>query len=240
MQASLSVMNVWQSRFNNRGILWSSYRSVWKDRESGLNHYGGPLKLMQACLGTGNVWWSLCWNFRAWNSRPFRDRFSLMLLTSLLPLLWLSTTSDSAQCPPFSVEIIRSAAPGCGSDESSDGSPVANRTRSRVNEAEVIQLSHFQSETAVACNDHACVGSESQSVGLSTVIAWKLLIQPTRLGIWLQDLGLLNKYSVGHVAFLLLLDTRLFFTKRHYALLTATDTAFFKVDLSLSSKFWSW
>ena len=76
--------------------------------------------------------------------------------------------SDSAQCPPLSIETTPSAAPGCGSDESSRGSPVANRTRSQVNEIEVIMPSHFQSETAVASNDHACVGNGSQSVGYTS------------------------------------------------------------------------
>ena len=76
--------------------------------------------------------------------------------------------SGSAQCPPLSIETTPSAAPGCGSDESSRGSPVANRTRSRVNKIEVIKPSDFQSETAVPSNDHACVGNGSQSVGYTS------------------------------------------------------------------------
>ena len=43
-----------------------------------------------------------------------------------------------------------------------------SRTRSRVNKVEVIKPSHFQSETAVSSNDHACVGNESQSVGYTS------------------------------------------------------------------------
>ena len=63
----------------------------------------------------------------------------------------------------------------------------------------MIKPSHFQSRTAVASNDHACVGNESQSVGYTSsktqlllqnpnsetkhfedfvgMIAWKLLMQ---------------------------------------------------------------
>ena len=80
----------------------------------------------------------------------------------------INKNSDSAQCSPLSIETTPSAAPGCGSDESSRGSPVANRTRSRVDKVEIIKPSHFQSETAVASDDHACVGNESQSVGYTS------------------------------------------------------------------------
>ena len=43
-----------------------------------------------------------------------------------------TVSKDSAQCPPLFIETTPSAAPGCGSDESSRGSPVANRTRRYV------------------------------------------------------------------------------------------------------------
>ena len=65
-------------------------------------------------------------------------------------------------------------APACGSDES--GSPVANRTRSRVNKAVIIKPSHFQSETAMASNDHAYVANESQSVGYTSSRTQLLLL----------------------------------------------------------------
>ena len=46
---------------------------------------------------------------------------------------------------------------------------------------------------------------------------------PTRLGIRPQDLGLLNKYSLGHCGLSAASRRKLAFTSRHYALLTATD-----------------
>ena len=72
---------------------------------------------------------------------------------------------------------------------------------------------------------------------------------PTRLGIRSQDLGLPSEYSLGHCGLSAASRHKLAFTSRHYTLLTATDTTaltktplfflinFFKVDLSLSSKF---
>ena len=49
---------------------------------------------------------------------------------------------------------------------------------------------------------------------------------PTRLGIRLRDLGLLNKYSLGYCMwpFLLLLDASLFYKQALHTTLTATDT----------------
>ena len=47
---------------------------------------------------------------------------------------------------------------------------------------------------------------------------------PTRLGIRLQDLGLLNKHSFGHCGLSAASRRKLAFTSRHYTLLTATDT----------------
>ena len=46
---------------------------------------------------------------------------------------------------------------------------------------------------------------------------------PTRLGIQPQDLGLLNKYSLGHCGLSAVSRRKLAFTSRHYTLLTATD-----------------
>ena len=47
---------------------------------------------------------------------------------------------------------------------------------------------------------------------------------PTRLGIRSQDLGLLNEYSLGHCGLSAACTHKLAFTRRLYALLTATDT----------------
>ena len=48
---------------------------------------------------------------------------------------------------------------------------------------------------------------------------------PTKLGLWLQDLGLPNDTVLTTVAFLLHASRhKLAFTSRHYPLLTATDT----------------
>ena len=47
---------------------------------------------------------------------------------------------------------------------------------------------------------------------------------PTRLGIWPRDLGLLNKYSLGHCGLFATSRCKLAFTSRHYTLLTAADT----------------
>ena len=47
---------------------------------------------------------------------------------------------------------------------------------------------------------------------------------PTRLGIWPKDLGLLNEYSLGYCGLSNASRHKLAFTRRHYALLTATDT----------------
>ena len=47
---------------------------------------------------------------------------------------------------------------------------------------------------------------------------------PTRLGIRPRDLGLLNKYSLGHCGLSAASRHKLAFTSRHHALLTATDT----------------
>ena len=56
-----------------------------------------------------------------------------------------------------------SAAPCCGSDEYSQVSPVANHSRHQVNKVVhvVIKPSHFQTESAVATTNYACVGNES-------------------------------------------------------------------------------
>ena len=45
-----------------------------------------------------------------------------------------------------------------------------------------------------------------------------------RLGTWPRDPGLLNKYSLGHCGLSASSRHKLAFTRRHYALLTATDT----------------
>ena len=47
---------------------------------------------------------------------------------------------------------------------------------------------------------------------------------PTRLGVQPRDLGLLNKYSLGHCGLSAASRRKLAFTSRHYSLLTATDT----------------
>ena len=47
---------------------------------------------------------------------------------------------------------------------------------------------------------------------------------PTRLGIRPRDLGLLNKYSLGHCGLSAASRHKLAFASRHHALLTATDT----------------
>ena len=44
----------------------------------------------------------------------------------------VNKNSDSVQCPALSVETTPSVAPCCGSDASSRGSPVANRTRGNL------------------------------------------------------------------------------------------------------------
>ena len=44
-----------------------------------------------------------------------------------------------------------------------------------------------------------------------------------RLGIWPRDLGLLNKYSLGHCGLCAASRRKLAFTSKHYTLLTATD-----------------
>ena len=46
---------------------------------------------------------------------------------------------------------------------------------------------------------------------------------PTRLGIRPRDLGLLNKYSLGHCDLSAASRHKFAFSSRHYALLTATD-----------------
>ena len=46
----------------------------------------------------------------------------------------------------------------------------------------------------------------------------------TRLGIRPRDLGLLNKYSLSHCGLFAASRHKLAFTRRHYALLTGTDT----------------
>ena len=50
---------------------------------------------------------------------------------------------------------------------------------------------------------------------------------PTRLGIRLRDLGLLNKYSLGHCGFSAACIYKLAFTSRHYALLATNTTALY-------------
>ena len=52
-----------------------------------------------------------------------------------------------------------------------------------------------------------------------------VLQSPTRLGIWLWDLGLLNKYNIGHCGLSAASRHKLVFTSRHYTLLTATDNS---------------
>ena len=47
---------------------------------------------------------------------------------------------------------------------------------------------------------------------------------PTRLGIRPRDLGLLDKYSLGHCGLCAASRRKLAFTSKHYTLLTATDT----------------
>ena len=47
---------------------------------------------------------------------------------------------------------------------------------------------------------------------------------PTRLGIWSQDLGLPDEYSLGHCGLSAACRHKLAFTRRLHALLTATDT----------------
>ena len=66
-------------------------------------------------------------------------------------------------------------------------------------------------------NDKLCVLVKAQP---STRSTWPR--SPTRLGIRPRDLGLLNKYSLGHCGLSAASRHKFAFTSRHYPLLTAT------------------
>ena len=71
---------------------------------------------------------------------------------------------------------------------------------------------------------------------LSTQSTWPL--SPTRVAIWLRDLGLPSEYTLGHCCLFAASRHKLAFTSRHYSLLTATKLHFFVKEKCLFSMFW--
>ena len=80
----------------------------------------------------------------------------------------------------------------------------------------------FHTQPLFSSFGYCCIGKNILHILVeaqpSTQSTWPR--SPTRLGIWPRDLGLLNKYSVGHCDISAASRHKVAFTRRHYALLS--------------------